>query len=107
MRLHASHADDRIDGVFGKSALAALRDRMQRSSSDPTAWPFWNDRDECEHVAPTGVWAVEPHLGAGGIGAKFEELLVVDEDGVYWLDDDLPNVRRWERVRSPPLQLFG
>jgi hypothetical protein len=35
----------------------------------------------------TGIWAVEPHVRADGFGAKFEELLVVDEDRAYWLDD--------------------
>lgn len=37
--------------------------------------------------AKTGVWAIEPHLRVGGWGAKFEELLVVEEDRAYWLDD--------------------
>lgn len=32
-----------------------------------------------------GIWAIEPHLGANGFGAKFEEILVVGTDGVYWL----------------------
>jgi hypothetical protein len=27
---------------------------------------------------------------------KFEELLVVTEDDAFWLDDDLPHVRRWQ-----------
>lgn len=35
----------------------------------------------------TGVWAIEPHLRAGSWGAKFEELLVVQPDRAYWLDD--------------------
>lgn len=34
--------------------------------------------------------------GATRVGAKFEELLVVTEDDAYWLDDDLPHVRRWQ-----------
>jgi hypothetical protein len=42
------------------------------------------------------MWAVEHHLGLGAVGAKFEELLVVTDDGAYWLDDDLPHVRRWQ-----------
>jgi len=41
------------------------------------------------------VWAVEPHIGRDGVGAKFEELMVVTADDAYWLDDDLPHVRRW------------
>lgn len=35
----------------------------------------------------TGFWAIEPHLGAGGFGAKFEEILVVEPGNVRWLDD--------------------
>lgn len=34
-----------------------------------------------------GLWAIEPHLGAQGFGAKFEEILVVNENGkAWWLD---------------------
>lgn len=41
-----------------------------------------------QHTAPkTGIWAIEPHIRANGFGAKFEELLVVEEDRAYWLDD--------------------
>lgn len=38
---------------------------------------------------------MEPHIGFREVGIKFEELLVVTEDDAYWLDDDLPHVRRW------------
>jgi hypothetical protein len=33
-------------------------------------------------------------LAFRGVGAKFEELLVITDDDAYWLDDDLPDVRR-------------
>jgi hypothetical protein len=39
------------------------------------------------HGPKTGVWAIEPHLRAGDFGCKFEELLVVEKDRAYWLDD--------------------
>jgi hypothetical protein len=39
------------------------------------------------HAPKTGVWAIEPHLRAGSFGCKFEELLVVEPDRAYWLDD--------------------
>jgi Xaa-Pro aminopeptidase len=39
--------------------------------------------------APAGVFAVEPHFAAGGLGAKFESILVVDGDETRWLDPDL------------------
>jgi len=34
------------------------------------------------------------------VGAKFEELLVVTDDDAFWLDDDLPHVRRWSRLAA-------
>lgn len=37
--------------------------------------------------AKTGVWAIEPHVRVGDFGAKFEELLVVEDGKAYWLDD--------------------
>jgi hypothetical protein len=47
-----------------------------------------------------GLWAVEPHLGFRGVGAKFEELLVITDDDAYWLDDELPHVQRWTQRRA-------
>lgn len=45
-----------------------------------------------------GVWAVEPHLGGDQFGAKFEELLIVEEDEqgkikAKWIDDDVPHLK--------------
>ena len=34
-----------------------------------------------------GLWAIEPHIGWNGYGAKFEEILVVEPGRVYWLDE--------------------
>lgn len=53
-----------------------------------------------DHQPRPGLWAVEPHLGFRGTGAMFEEVLVVTdskdpEQSAFWLDDDLPHVRRW------------
>jgi hypothetical protein len=42
-----------------------------------------NDR-ETRH-ALEGLWAIEPHLGDGNVGCKFEELLWVTRDGAQWL----------------------
>jgi len=38
---------------------------------------------------------MEPHIARDGVGAKFEEILIIDADGARWLDDDLPHTRRW------------
>ncbi len=45
-----------------------------------------------------GLWAIEPHLGTANgpgasFGAKFEEILVVDETGARWLDDEVPHLK--------------
>ncbi|TQN32556.1 metallopeptidase family M24 [Haloactinospora alba] len=58
--------------------------------------PLWADGEISQHPATPGMWAVEPHIGFRGVGVKFEEILVVTEDDAYWLDDDLPHVRRWK-----------
>ncbi|EQA54577.1 M24 family metallopeptidase [Leptospira kmetyi] len=42
----------------------------------------------------TGLWAIEPHFGRGKAGFKFEEILVVEKDRAYWLDDEVPHVKR-------------
>ena len=60
--------------------------------------PNWNHTKLCQGVAPHGLWAVEPHLAKDGVGAKFEEILIVDENGARWLDNDLPHHRRWATI---------
>ena len=34
-----------------------------------------------------GVWAVEPHISDGVNGTKFEKILVVRGEDVFWLHD--------------------
>jgi Xaa-Pro aminopeptidase len=38
---------------------------------------------------PLGLYAVEPHLGQGTLGAKFESVLLVDGSETRWLDPGL------------------
>jgi len=38
---------------------------------------------------PQGLYAIEPHLGKGTLGAKFESVLLVDADETRWLDPEL------------------
>lgn len=52
--------------------------------------PFWNSDSHCQ-LEP-GLWAVEPHIGMGDVGVKFEEILVVTDNDIYWLDDNLPHM---------------
>jgi Xaa-Pro aminopeptidase len=92
-----SYADHAAPSVarFGVSNLRNLA-RDARAGRNAGWSPLWGPSRLSDHVATPGLWAVEPHLGFRGVGAKFEELLVVTEDGdAFWLDDDVPHVRRW------------
>ncbi|MEU6056540.1 M24 family metallopeptidase [Streptomyces sp. NPDC047097] len=88
---------------FGTRALRGLAGDALHGHRD--GWsPLWSPYTFSDHPPRPGLWAVEPHLGFRGTGAKFEELLVVTdsrdpEESAFWLDDDLPHVRRWEAVR--------
>jgi len=80
---------------FGVDQLSWLvpglvRGRVAPSRSDS---PLWNDGAESDHAPLTGLWAVEPHFARGGIGAKWEEILVITENDAYWLDDEVPHMR--------------
>jgi hypothetical protein len=72
--------------VFGRRSARHLR-----------CWssPNWNALNSSDHRPWDGLWAVEPHFGKGDIGAKWEELLVIQNGDVYWLDDDTPHIRYW------------
>jgi hypothetical protein len=59
--------------------------------------PNWNANLTSDHAPWDGLWAVEPHLGKGDVGAKWEELLVIQDGAVFWLDDDVPHMRYWQR----------
>ncbi len=62
--------------------------------------PFCNTGPGSDAPPEPGLWAFEPHIARGDVGAKWEELLVIEDKRAYWLDDDLPHVRRWHR--APP-----
>jgi Xaa-Pro aminopeptidase len=101
-RMEPSALLERIElGGFGVRALRTLGRSARRARfGDRRQWPFWNDEQRSDVAVEPGLWAVEPHLGKGPIGAKWEELLVVTADDAYWLDDDLPHVRRWRTAQG-------
>lgn len=95
-----AHRVDRLEGPgarmafggFGLRSLGALARSFTAGRVGGTS-PLWGPTAASDHAPTPGLWAVEPHVGYGEVGAKFEELLVVTEDGAFWLDDDLPHVR--------------
>ena len=72
---------------FAKSA------RSRRGHAAET--PNWNHTRQSDTTMQPGLWCVEPHVALGATGVKFEEMLLVDEQGARYLDDDLPHLRRW------------
>ncbi|WFB11671.1 aminopeptidase P family protein [Streptomyces sp. LX-29] len=89
---------------FGTQSLKGLASDAVRGHRE--GWsPLWSPHRFSDHPPRPGLWAVEPHLGFRGTGVKFEELLVVTdsrdpEESAFWLDDDLPHVRRWNEEVS-------
>lgn len=84
-------------GLLGQMAisrapagLASLVPGLRQGS------PFCNTGPGSSAPPEPGLWAFEPHVARGDVGAKWEELLVVEQRRAYWLDDDLPHVRRWQ-----------
>lgn len=94
-----AHRIERVEGPGAQLAFAGFGVRglgaMLRSLTVGRVGghsPLWGP--DSDHPPAPGLWAVEPHLGAGDVGAKFEELLVITERDAYWLDDEVPHVRR-------------
>lgn len=60
--------------------------------------PLWNNLATSEHAAHDGLWLVEPHAGLGAVGAKWEEILVIESGEARWLDDSPPHVGQWDKI---------
>ncbi|WP_328547490.1 M24 family metallopeptidase [Streptomyces platensis] len=89
---------------FGTQSLRGLASDALHGHRD--GWsPLWSPYRFSDHPPQPGLWAVEPHLGFRGTGAKFEEILVVTDskdpqESAFWLDDDLPHVRRRQEEKA-------
>lgn len=62
--------------------------------------PLWNALETSDHRAHDGLWLVEPHAGRGAVGAKWEEILVIEGGKASWLDERPPHVRQWSRIEA-------
>lgn len=76
-----------------------LKDRMAKSGWGRHS-PLWNSLDTSDHEAHDGLWLVEPHAGRGPVGAKWEEILVIENGEARWLDDSPPHVRQWAQIAN-------
>lgn len=60
--------------------------------------PLWNTTRTSAHAPYDGLWLVEPHAGDGPTGAKWEEILIIENGQARWLDDEPPHVRQWRLI---------
>jgi Xaa-Pro aminopeptidase len=78
----------RLNGTRGFPLARILAGRGRQTYSEffarGLAGQLWSGTRQS---ALTGIWAVEPHIGAAGFGVKFEESLIVTPDYVGWLRD--------------------
>ena len=82
-------------GLAPRQVAWFLARTAQAARGRPQLTPNWNHTRHCDCAPQDGLWAIEPHVAAGGVGAKFEDLLVIEHGRAYYLDDDLPHTRRW------------
>ena len=93
------------DVIHRRYPLQVLGHRLYSHPQHPNSFHFLNFGFEAyksllkggiihEVISPyfqngvEGVWAIEPHIGGRGFGAKFEEILVVADGKATWLDEE-------------------
>jgi len=90
---HAGVATLKIAG-FEAGALAYLaKQELSPFLGHPGGSALWNAGHGSKEKPDPGLWAIEPHIGRDGVGAKWEEILVVTDTDAYWLDDAVPHLR--------------
>ena len=85
----------------GFDALALLWFRLKAKLAG-SGWgnesPLWNSAETSDHKPHDGLWLVEPHAGAGEVGAKWEEILVIKDGQAEWLEKEPPHVKQWKNI---------
>jgi len=62
--------------------------------------PLWNALKTSEHPPHDGLWLVEPHAGKDDVGAKWEEILVIENGKGRWLEATPPHVQQWQHIAN-------
>ncbi|MEZ5922287.1 MAG: M24 family metallopeptidase [Parvularculaceae bacterium] len=100
VKLPATPFNWRINGFDGLALSWFLAKDGFAKGSIGRRSPLWNSSPASNHAPHKGLWLVEPHAGAGEIGAKWEEILIIDKEGARWLDSEPPHVRQWRNIKS-------
>lgn len=90
--------DWRIQGFDGLSlSWFNLKDKLAQTAFGRRS-PLWNGSAASNHKPHDGLWLVEPHAGKDGVGAKWEEIMVIDKGEAYWLEEAPPHVCQWDQI---------
>lgn len=84
----------RLRGADG-AALGWFLLKVAQSKFFARQSPLWNRNPAGNHAPTDGLWMVEPHFSSGDFGAKWEEILIIEDGKARWLQDDPPHVPRW------------
>ena len=88
----------RVKG-FDAFAIGWFKFKDKLATSGPgRRSPLWNTSKASEHAPHDGLWLVEPHAGKDGVGAKWEEILLIEEGKARWLDETPPHVLQWRNI---------
>lgn len=114
--VHVKHPGEVLGHRAVKTANLPLRWRLKGFDGMSLSWfiakgeaarrgigresPLWNEQASSDHPPHDGLWLVEPHAGAGPVGAKWEEILVIENGRARWLDAEPPHVRQWARIAA-------
>jgi hypothetical protein len=90
----------RLRGSDGAS-LSWFLMKSAQARHIPRQSPLWNRNATSDHAPLDGLWLVEPHFACEAFGAKWEEILVIEDGRARWLEDEPPHVRRWAQSTSP------
>jgi hypothetical protein len=90
----------RIDGFDGLSLGWFIAMGKAARAGWSRRAPTWNASQQSDHAPHDGLWLVEPHAGAGEVGAKWEEILVIEQGRARWLDEAPPHVRQWRQIAA-------
>lgn len=113
---HVKHPGEVLGHRALKTAIPPLKWRIKGFDGLSISWflaksraaalglgrrdPLWNGRATSDHPPHDGLWLVEPHADAGDVGAKWEEILVIDKGKARWLDDAPPHVFQWRAIEA-------
>lgn len=90
----------RINGFDGLSLAWFILKSRAATAGLGRQDPLWDAGSTSDHPPHDGFWLVEPHAGAGEVGAKWEEILVIENGRARWLDDEPPHGRQWRFIEA-------